>query len=85
VTLLHVVPALIDKLLQTIDPDTLRQSLSSVRLIVTGATALSDHTALTVRQLLPTVQLLQGKYRVVRKNRPPWFYFAITFISVHRF
>ena len=61
VTVLHVVPPLIDKVLQAVDSDTLRLCLSTVRMIVSGAVGLSDNTARTVLRVLPQVQLLQSK------------------------
>ena len=61
-TILFVVPPLLDKILQSVNPDVLRDSLSSVRLIIAGAVELNNTTALTVLQLLPEVRLLQGNY-----------------------
>ena len=60
--MLFVVPPLLDKILQSVNPDILRRSLSSVRLIISGAVGLNDSIALRVLQLLPKTQLLQGNF-----------------------
>jgi len=68
VTMLFVVPPLIDKVLQTVNSETLRLSLSTVRCIISGAVGLSDNTARQILQVLPEVHLLQGINNNYRKR-----------------
>jgi len=60
--MLFVVPPLIDKVLQSVNSETLRLSLSTVRFITSGAVGLSDNTARQILHVLPEVHLLQGLY-----------------------
>jgi len=60
--MLHVVPPLIDKVLQTVNSDTLRLRLSTVCRIMSGAVGLSNNTARQILQLLPGVQLQQSEH-----------------------
>jgi len=62
VTYLSVVPPLIDKVLQSFALDALRLNLSTVRYITSGAVGLSNNTAEKILQVMPQVQLQQGKH-----------------------
>ena len=60
-TVLHVVPPLLDKVLLSVDSDVLGRCLSTVRRIMSAGVALGDVTARKILQLIPGVQLVQGK------------------------
>ena len=62
VTILHVVPPLLDKVLLSVDSDVLGRCLSTVRCIMSAGVALGDVTARKILQLMPGVQIVQGKY-----------------------
>ena len=56
-----MVPPLLDKVLLSVDSDVLGRCLSTVRRIMSAGVALGDVTARKILQLIPGVQLVQGK------------------------
>ena len=61
-TVLHVVPAVLDKVLLSVSSDVLGRCLSTVRCIMTGGVALGDVTARKILQLIPGAQIVESKW-----------------------